>query len=234
MKTVVIVSGGMDSVTLLHKIIAEDGRENVKVLSFDYGQVHVKELEMASEQCHYLGVEHLIVDITNLNHLLPSALTTGFEAVPQGHYESESMKKTVVPFRNSIMTTIAMGYAAGLGYDRIALGIHSGDHYIYPDCRPEYLEQLRGVAKLGDFEPLGIYAPYLMLNKTEIIAEGIKLGVDYSKTWTSYSSGDEPDYKTGSSVERAQAFIANGIKDPLYSDATWELAKEYASTVVKE
>lgn len=233
MKTVVICSGGMDSVTLLHKVHRQDGRNNVKVISFDYGQVHRKELEMAKSQCEQLGVEHTIVDITNLNKLLPSTLT-GVGEVPQGHYESESMKKTVVPFRNSIMATIAMGYAAGLGYDRIALGIHSGDHYIYPDCRPEYLEQLRGVANLGDFKPLEIYTPYLMSNKTEIIAEGIEMNVDYSHTWTSYSSGSEPDYKTGSSVERSQAFIANGIKDPLYSDATWELAKEYANTVIKE
>jgi len=232
-KTVVVVSGGMDSVTLLHKVAKEVGSDNVKAISFDYGQVHKKELQMAAEQCWRLGIDHKVVDITNLNELLPSALT-GTEEVPQGHYESESMKKTVVPFRNSIMSTIALGYAAGLGYDRIALGVHSGDHYIYPDCRPEFIAALSELARLGDFNPIDVYTPYLNADKTAIIAEGIELGVDYSKTWTSYSGGDVPDFKTGSSVERTQAFIANGIKDPLYTDEQWEEAKAYAESVEKE
>lgn len=233
MKTVVVVSGGMDSVTLLHKVVADQGKENVKVISFDYGQVHKKELGFAKLNADTLGVEHTIVDITNLNRLLPSTLT-GVGEVPQGHYESDSMKKTVVPFRNSIMSTIALGYAAGLGFERIALGVHSGDHYIYPDCRPEFITALGELARLGDFEPIAVYTPFLMSDKTSIIAEGLKLGVDYSKTWTSYSSGETPDFKTGSSVERTQAFIANGIADPLYTPEQWEEAKAYATSVVKE
>lgn len=232
MKTVVIVSGGMDSVTLLHKIVNKEGKENVKAISFDYGQVHKKELGMASEQCSILQIEHKVVDITNLNSLLPSALT-GTEQVPQGHYESESMKKTVVPFRNSIMSTIALGYAAGLGFERIALGVHAGDHYIYPDCRPEFISALSRLAALGDFNPIHVYTPYLNLTKVDIVKEGTELGVDYSKTWTSYSAGDRPDFKTGSSVERTQAFITNNLKDPLYTDEQWEEAKNYAQTVVK-
>jgi 7-cyano-7-deazaguanine synthase len=231
--TVVIVSGGMDSVTLLHKVVAEVGPNNVKAISFDYGQVHKKELGMAAWQCEQLGVDHKIVDITNLNELLPSTLTDGSE-VPQGHYESESMKKTVVPFRNSIISTISLGYAAGLHFERIALGVHSGDHYIYPDCRPEFIAALSELARLGDFSPIAVYAPYLKADKTQIIAEGIELGVDYAHTWTSYSAGDTPDYKTGSSVERTQAFIANGIPDPLYTPEQWEEAKAYAETITKE
>ena len=230
-KTVVIVSGGLDSTTLLHKVVAEGGE--VKAISFNYGQVHVKELEMAKQQCEILGVEHTVVDITNLNNLLPSSLT-GKGEVPQGHYESESMKKTVVPFRNSIMSTIALGYTAGIGFNRIALGVHAGDHFIYADCRPEFITALSELARLGDFNPIEVYAPFLNVTKVEILAEGLKLGVDYAKTWTSYSAGDEPDYKTGSSVERTQAFIANGVKDPSYSDETWVKAVEYATTVVKE
>lgn len=231
--TVVVVSGGMDSVTLLHKVVAQQGAANVKAISFNYGQVHVKELGFAAAQCELLGVQHKIVDITNLNELLPSALT-GTEAVPQGHYESESMKKTVVPFRNTIMSSIALGYAAGLGYQRIALGVHAGDHYIYPDCRPEFITALANLAALGDFNQVAVYTPYLYEDKTSIIKDGLALGVDYSKTWTSYSAGEEPDYKTGSSVERTQAFIANGIKDPLYSDELWAQAVEYANTITKE
>lgn len=231
MKTVVVVSGGMDSVTLLHKVVKENGAENVKAISFNYGQVHVKELKCAKWQCEQLEVEHIVVDLTNLSHLLPSTLTNVGE-VPKGHYESESMKKTVVPFRNSIMATIAMGYASGLGYDAIALGVHSGDHFIYPDCRPEFMAVLRLQCFLGDFKSLKLYVPFEYSDKTAIIKEGLELGVDYAHTWTSYS--DTLDYTTGSSVERNQAFIANGIKDPLYTDEEWEKAKEYATSVVKE
>lgn len=232
-KTVVVVSGGMDSVTLLHRVIENQSPNNVKVISFDYGQIHKKELGMAAWQCEQLGVEHTIVDITNLNKLLPSALT-GTEEVPQGHYESESMKKTVVPFRNSIMSTIALGYAAGIGFNRIALGVHDGDRIVYPDCRPEFIAALQELANLGDYNPIEIYTPYLYLNKIDIVTEGIKLGVDYSKTWTSYSAGEYPDPKTGSSVERTQAFMANGIKDPLYIDELWEQAVDYANNAQKE
>ena len=228
MKTVISVSGGMDSVTLLHKLVNE-GKE-VYALSFNYGQVHKKELEMAKYQCELLNVPHKIVDITFLRDLLPSALT-GTVKVPEGHYESESMKQTVVPFRNSILASITLGYASGIHADEIALGVHAGDHLIYPDCRPIYIEALTQLAKVGDFKEIKVYTPYLNITKVEILAEGLKLGVDYAKTWTSYSGGDEPDYKTGSSVERTQAFIANGIKDPSYSDKNWEKAKEYATTV---
>jgi len=231
MKTVISVSGGMDSVTLLHKLVKE-GKE-VYALSFDYGQVHKKELKMAEYQCKLLGVPHKIVDITFLKDLLPSALT-GTAEVPQGHYESESMKQTVVPFRNSILASITLGYAAGIGAQEVALGVHAGDHFIYPDCRPVYIEALKNLAKVGDFKEIDIYTPYLNITKIEILAEGVKLGVDYSQTWTSYSSGDLPDYKTGSSVERTQAFIANNIKDPLYPDALWQEAVQYALNVKPE
>jgi 7-cyano-7-deazaguanine synthase len=229
MKTVVVLSGGMDSVTMLHKIVKEG--DEVKAISFNYGQVHVKELEMAKIQCEILGIEHRVVDVSFLKDLLPSALT-GTENVPQGHYEDESMKKTVVPFRNTILASIALGYAAGINYDRIALGVHAGDHAIYPDCRPEFIEALGQVAAKGDYRQLEVYAPFLNISKVEILTIGTELGVDYSKTWTSYSDGNEaPDYRNGSSVERTQAFIANRIKDPLYTDELWLEAVEYANTI---
>lgn len=228
MKSVISLSGGMDSVTLLHKLVAE-GKE-VYALSFDYGQIHKKELKMAKFQCKLLKVPHKIVDITFLKSLLPSALT-GSVAMPQGHYESESMKQTVVPFRNSILASITLGYASGIGADEVALGVHAGDHLIYPDCRPIYIEALTQLAKVGDFKEIKIYTPFLNITKVEILAEGIKLGVDYRKTWTSYSKGRVPDYKTGSSVERTQAFLSNGIADPLYHPKMWDKAVEYATTI---
>lgn len=224
-KVVCVLSGGMDSVTLLHKLV--DERKEVRAISFNYGQIHVKELEMAKWQCEKLGIDHKIVDISFLKDLLPSTLT-GVGVVPYGHYESDTMKQTVVPFRNTILSSLALGYASGLKYDEIALGVHAGDHVIYPDCRPEFIEVLSRVANLGDYNPVRIYTPYLYVTKVEIIAEGLRLGVDYSKTWTSYSSGNEPDYKTSSSVERSLGFISNDIADPLYGPEQWEVAKEYA------
>lgn len=224
-KVICVLSGGMDSVTLLHKLV-DDGKQ-VKAISFNYGQIHVKELEMAAWQCEKLGIEHKIIDVTFLKDLLPSTLT-GVGNVPYGHYESDTMKQTVVPFRNTILSSLALGYASGLGYNEIALGVHAGDHAIYPDCRPEFIQALQRVADLGDYNRIKIYTPYLYVTKIEIIAEGKRLGVDYSKTWTSYSSGDEPDYKTSSSVERSLGFIRNGIADPLYTPEQWQIAKEYA------
>ena len=221
----------MDSVTLLHKLVKE-GNE-VHALSFNYGQVHVKELEMAKYQCELLKVPHKIVDISFLKELLPSALT-GTTEVPKGHYESESMKQTVVPFRNSILASISLGYASGIGADAIALGVHAGDHYIYPDCRPVYIDALRALALVGDFKKMMVLTPFLHANKTDIVIEGTQLGVDYAKTWTSYSNGDAPDYTTGSSVERTQAFILNNLKDPLYTDEQWDVAKKYALQAQQE
>jgi len=229
MKTIISLSGGMDSVTLLHKLVKSEEKE-VKAISFDYGQIHIKELEMAKWQCKQLDVEHKLIDITFLKNLLPSTLT-GVGKIPQGHYEHKTMEKTVVPFRNTILSALCFGYASGLKYDEVALGVHSGDHVIYPDCRPEFIKALSEVARLGDYESILIYTPFLFQTKKEIIAEGITLDVDYSKTWTSYSSGEQPDYKTGSSVERTQAFIANGTKDPLYTDELWQEAKKYATEV---
>ncbi len=228
MKTVISLSGGMDSVTLLHKLVSEN--KEVFAISFDYGQIHRKELKMAEYQCKLLKVSHKIIDISFLKELLPSALT-GTSKMPQGHYEDNSMKQTVVPFRNSILATIALGYASGIGAKEIALGVHAGDHFIYPDCRPVYIEALKQLAMVGDFNQIGVYTPYLTLSKVDILLEGTKLGVDYSKTWTSYSDGDVPDYKTGSSVERTQAFILNELQDPLYSNEQWKEAKAYALSV---
>lgn len=232
MKTIILLSGGMDSVTLLHKLVAVAEKKEIKALSLNYGQIHSKELDMAKWQCKLLDIEHKIIDVTFLKDLLPSTLT-GIGEVPSGHYESESMKQTVVPFRNTILASIALGYASGLGFDEVALGVHSGDHVIYPDCRPKFIEALQEVARLGDYNPIEIYTPYLYQSKIEIIAEGVKLGVNYKKTWTSYSSGEQPDYKTGSSVERTQAFIANNLQDPLYTDELWEEAKKYTNEIKK-
>jgi 7-cyano-7-deazaguanine synthase len=212
MKTVIVLSGGMDSTTLLYKLLAE-GKE-VKAISFNYGQRHSRELLQAAKTCEALGVEHKIVDMTFLKEIVSnSALTSDIE-VPEGHYEDETMKLTVVPNRNMIMASIAIGWAVNEDYDEIALGVHAGDHAIYPDCRPEFIHALREVAAIANFKAIGVYTPYLHVDKGDIAIEGKELGVDYSMTHTCYKGGDVPCGVCGACQERAEAFIKAGVPDP--------------------
>jgi len=231
-KTIIVLSGGMDSTTLLYKLLNE-GKE-VKAISFDYGQIHKKELEMARKTCEKVGVDHKIIDVTFLRELLSNSALTKGENVPEGHYANENMVQTVVPNRNMILSSIAIGYAVNEDYDEIALGIHAGDHAVYPDCRPEFANLLNQIAEIANYKSIKVYTPYINKNKIDIVREGTQLGVDYAQTWTSYSSGDEPTGRTGSDVERTEAFIANGLKDPLYSEKGWEDAVAYYNEVVKD
>lgn len=213
MKTVCVISGGLDSTTLLYYLLKH--REEVRAISFNYGQRHSKELEMAKKTCEKLGVEHKIIDISFIKELVSnSALTSDIE-VPEGHYESENMKLTVVPNRNMIFASIAIGYAVNIGFDEIALGIHAGDHHIYPDCRPEFLDALRAISLVSNEQKIYICAPFLHLDKGDIVAMGSDLNVDYSLTWTCYKGLDKPCGKCGSCVERREAFDRLKIKDPL-------------------
>ena len=212
-KTICVLSGGLDSTTLLYRLIRE-GKE-VKAISFNYGQKHVKELEMAAKTCKKLGIEHKIVDMSFLKELVSnSALTSDIE-VPHGNYTDENMKTTVVPNRNMIMASIAIGWAVNEGYEEVALGVHAGDHAIYPDCTPDFIDTLREVSMISNFKPINIYAPYLYYTKIDIVTEGIKWGIDYSLTWTCYEGKEKPCGLCGSCVERAEAFQRNEIKDPL-------------------
>lgn len=214
MKSVIILSGGMDSTTLLYKLLSE--QKEVHALSFNYGQRHSRELDAAKATCEKLGVEHKIIDITSIADLISnSSLTSKEIEVPEGHYADDNMKKTVVPNRNSIMANIAIGYAVNIGAQEVALGVHAGDHTIYPDCRPEFIDALRALAKISNWESVEIYTPYLHGDKTSIIAEGILLGVDYSLTWTCYKGGEKACGVCGSCQERLEAFEANGIEDPV-------------------
>jgi 7-cyano-7-deazaguanine synthase len=219
-KTVVVLSGGMDSVTLLHRVASEVSRfesvsQSVKAISFNYGQRHSKELDSARENCAQLGIEHKVVDLKVLQELLGGSALTDDIAVPEGHYAGENMKVTVVPNRNSIMANIAIGWAVSLGFDRVALGVHSGDHAIYPDCRPVFIKALAVLSDVANYKPIDIYAPYLFADKTAIIAEGRNLGVKYETTWTCYKGGEKACGKCGSCTERREAFQSNGIEDPL-------------------
>jgi len=213
MKVVTILSGGMDSTTMLYSLLK--GGAEVKAISFNYGQRHSLELVKAAETCKALGIEHRIVTLEPLKELISNSALTGDTKVPEGHYEDETMKQTVVPNRNMIMASIAIGWAVNLDFDAIALGVHAGDHAIYPDCRPEFIEALEEIAEIANYKPIKVLAPFLNMDKGDIAILGKELGVDYSKTLTCYNGEETPCGKCGACQERIEAFAKAGIDDPL-------------------
>ena len=217
-KVVVIYSGGMDSYTVLHKAIQQG--LTPYALTFDYGQRHIKEIDVARSVCQELGVEHKVIDISAINQLIGgSSLTDSSIDVALGHYQEESMKSTVVPNRNMILLSLAIGYAVSIGAEQVYYGAHSGDHAIYPDCRPEFVEKMNEVAAIANYEKTEIFSPYLNSDKIGILKDGLAMGLDYSKTWTCYNGREKACGKCGSCVERLEAFAANGVTDPIpYED----------------
>lgn len=213
MKTVLVLSGGLDSTTLLYKLLNEG--KSVEALSFNYGQRHSKELEYAKKTCEKLNVSHKVIEMQFMKDLLSNSALTSDIPVPEGHYEDENMKLTVVPNRNMIMASIAIGYAVNIDADEVALGVHAGDHAIYPDCRPEFVDALNQIARIANFKPTAIYAPFLSIDKADIVKIGLELEVDYSLSWTCYKGEDKPCGKCGSCQERIYAFEKNNAKDPL-------------------
>lgn len=218
-KAVVVYSGGMDSSTLLVYVAGQV--YEVYAISFNYGQRHKKELKYAKKFAEQFTnvVEHKIIDIDVVNELVQgSSLTTPAIAVPDGHYALETMKKTVVPNRNAIMLSLACGYAVSLGADRLFVGVHSGDHFIYPDCRPEFIEAIDKAFRLGNQgfanEDFRIVAPFMYSTKADIAKLGKKLGVDYSKTWSCYKGGNIHCGRCGTCFERREAFVLADVPDP--------------------
>ena len=216
-KAVVIFSGGMDSFTLLNRVIKE-GYE-VYALTFDYGQKHVKEVEVAKTVCEQLNVPHKILDISPINQLMQSSSLVGSEDVPEGHYESDNMKSTVVPNRNMILLSLAIGYAVDIKAGKVYYGAHSGDHAIYPDCRPEFVHKMNEVAGIANYEHVSIETPYLNASKGEILEDGLKMGLSYENTWTCYNGRKKACGKCGACVERLEAFAHNQQTDPLAYEA---------------
>lgn len=212
-KVVVIYSGGMDSFTVLNKAI-RDGYEPY-ALSFDYGQRHKKELDYAARVCAELKVAHKIIDISAINELIGGSSLTSDIEVPEGHYEEESMKSTVVPNRNMILLSMAVGYAVSLDATKVYYGAHSGDHAIYPDCRPEFVHRMNDVCAIANYESVEIVCPYLDVSKIAILTDGLDMGLDYSKTWTCYNGREKACGKCGACQERLEAFAENGATDPL-------------------
>ena len=210
---VVIYSGGMDSFTLLH--LARARGLKVHALSFNYGQRHVRELDVAAAVCQAEGIPHKVIDIRAMSEVMSGSSLTSDIEVPEGHYEEGTMKATVVPNRNMILLSLATGYAVTTGAGAVWYGAHGGDHAIYPDCRPEFVEKMDAVCRVANYEPVGIEAPFMAMDKGQILAEGLKLGLDYSQTWTCYNGRDKACGRCGSCVERLEAFAANGVTDPL-------------------
>ncbi|GGY39944.1 7-cyano-7-deazaguanine synthase [Bacterioplanes sanyensis] len=217
-KAVVIYSGGMDSFTILNK--AKQQGHELYALTFDYGQKHKKEIEFAKRVCSELDVHHKIIDITAINQLLQSSSLTSDKDIPEGHYEDQNMKSTVVPNRNMILLSLAIGYAVDIGANKVFYGAHSGDHAIYPDCRPEFVLAMNDVAKLANYEPVDIVTPYLNSDKIEILKDGLAMGLDYGKSWTCYNGREKACGKCGSCVERLEAFEKNNATDPLAYEAS--------------
>lgn len=212
-KVVVIYSGGMDSFTVLHNAIRAG--HQVYALSFNYGQRHVKELICAQNVCQELGIHHKIVDISAINQLIGGSSLTDDIEVPEGHYAADNMKSTVVPNRNMILLSLAVGYAVSLDAQAVYYGAHSGDHFIYPDCRPEFVQKMNDVCQIANYEPIDIISPYLQQTKIEILKDGLAMGLDYSKTWTCYNGREKACGKCGSCQERLEAFALNQVTDPL-------------------
>ncbi|MEQ3695627.1 MAG: 7-cyano-7-deazaguanine synthase QueC [Pseudomonadales bacterium] len=219
MKVVVIYSGGMDSFTVLHRAI-KAGHE-VLAVSFNYGQRHNKELDYARSVCAEAGVVHDVVDITAMQSLMSnsSLMANSADDIPEGHYAAENMKSTVVPNRNMILISLAIGYAVNEGASEVWYGAHSGDHTIYPDCRPEFVEAMQDVSLLANFDPVKVVAPYLYDDKIVILKDGLEMGLDYAKTWTCYNGREKACGKCGSCVERLEAFTLNNAQDPLEYEA---------------
>lgn len=207
-KAIIVLSGGMDSSTLAYEV-KEQGYDLLCV-SFNYGQRHNKELQYAAGIAEALGAEHLIIDLSDAgSHLTGSSLTDDID-VPDGHYSEETMRITVVPNRNAIMLSIAWGIAVSENAVMVATAVHAGDHFIYPDCRPEFIEALNTALRLATVghrhEDLHIYAPYLDYSKDDIGQRGHnKFNVPYDKTWTCYKGGDIHCGTCGACVERKEA-----------------------------
>ncbi|GGF72020.1 7-cyano-7-deazaguanine synthase QueC [Alteromonas lipolytica] len=212
-KVIVIYSGGMDSFTVLNKAL-EDGKTPL-ALSFDYGQRHKKELDYAARVCAELNIPHKIVDISAINSLVGGSALTDDIDVPEGHYEEPSMKTTVVPNRNMILLSMAVGYAVSENATKVYYGAHSGDHAIYPDCRPEFVRKMNDVCAIANYEAVEIVTPYLEVSKTAILTDGLRMGLDYGKTWTCYNGREKACGQCGACQERLEAFRDNHQTDPL-------------------
>ena len=208
--SVIIVSGGMDSTTLLY-----DRRDEIALaISFDYGSNHnAREIPYAEMHCKRLGIEHITIPLDFMHKYFRSSLLEGADAIPEGHYAAENMKSTVVPFRNGIMLAVAAGVAESRNLTKLLIANHGGDHTIYPDCRPEFISAMDSATNAGTYVGVRVVAPYTNITKGDIARIGKKLGIDYAETWSCYKGGEKHCGKCGTCVERKEALAYAGIED---------------------
>lgn len=208
--SILVVSGGMDSITMLY-----DYQERIALgVSFNYGSnQNEREIPLAAMHCKRLGIKHIVINLDFMHQYFKSSLLEGDAAVPEGNYNEENMKSTVVPFRNGIMLSIAVGLAESSGLKCVMIANHSGDHAIYPDCRREFVDAMSTTAKAGTFAKIEIFAPYTDLTKGEIARKGKRLSIDYSETWSCYRGGERQCGKCGTCHERRDALKEAGIED---------------------
>ncbi len=208
--SLIVVSGGMDSITLLY-----DMKERIALaVSFDYGSNHnAREIPFAELHCKRLGIKHLTIKLDFMHKYFKSSLLEGADAIPEGHYDDENMKSTVVPFRNGIMLAIATGLAESNGLKNVMLANHAGDHAIYPDCRPEFVKAMSMATEAGTYDGIHVLAPYTNITKTDIARRGKALGIDYTETWSCYKGGKKHCGKCGTCTERKEALAEAGIED---------------------
>ncbi len=217
MKSVIVLSGGMDSLTALAEMINRG--DEIVCLNFQYGSKHnAKENEAIKKITEHFRVplKQIVLDF---NDYLKSDLLNSGGEIPEGHYAAENMKKTVIPFRNGIMLSIAAGFAESIEASTVVLGNHAGDHAIYPDCRATFVDAMDKAINLGTYAGIRLFSPFLLLTKGQIVSRGIELGVPYEHSWSCYKGGDIHCGKCGTCVERLEAFEQAGIQDPLpYED----------------
>jgi len=213
MNVVALVSGGMDSVAALYH--ARESHEVVAAISFHYGSKHNdRELPLAKWHSDHLGVPHLTVPLRFIGEQFESDLLARGGEIPKGHYEEQSMRKTVVPFRNGIMLSIAAGFAESRDANGLVIAAHAGDHAIYPDCREHFMRAMGDAIRLGTYAEVDLLRPFISMTKADIARRGADLGVDFSKTWSCYVGGDTHCGECGTCVERREAFFLAGIPDP--------------------
>ena len=202
MKAVLIYSGGLDSTTLLY----EYRSEIALAVSFDYGSKHnARELGFARQNCNKLGIRHMIIPLDFIGQYFKSSLLQSGGAIPEGHYADDNMRSTVVPFRNGIMLSVAVGLAESMELDTVLIANHSGDHAIYPDCRPEFIDSFSKAAENGTYNGVKVVSPYCNMTKRDIAIRGRELGVDFALTYSCYNGGEKHCGRCGTCTERKEA-----------------------------
>ncbi len=213
MNVVVLCSGGMDSVVALHWARRE--HTVAAAVSFDYGAKHNhREIPCAAAHAAEIGARHEVIRLDFVDRLFASALLKSGGEIPEGHYEAENMKQTVVPFRNAIMLSIACGFAESAGADGLVIAAHGGDHAIYPDCREDFMRAMGDAMRLGTYAGVRLLRPFIAMTKADIATTGAGMGVDFAGTWSCYKGGEIHCGKCGTCVERREAFALAGVADP--------------------